>query len=54
MQLNADNLIELSETDKVKDIELDDTAKIMLRECLNMLAFEKDYYEREEKQKWNL
>lgn len=46
MQLNTDDLIELAETGKVKNIELDDMAKVVLHECLNMLNFEKRYYER--------
>lgn len=49
MQLNTDDLIELAETGKAKNIELDDMAKAVLHECLNMLKFEKDYYEREKK-----
>lgn len=47
--LSVGDLIELAETGKVRNIELDSTAKIVLHECLNMLKFEKDYYEREEK-----
>lgn len=63
MQLNTDDLIELAETGKVTRkcfdedskehsivlFELDDMAKIVLHECLYMLKFEKDYYEREKK-----
>lgn len=49
MQLNADDLIELAETGKTGNIELDSMAKIVFHECLNMLKFEKDYYEREKK-----
>lgn len=49
MQLNTDDLIELAETGKVKNIVLDKMAKKVLHECLNMLKFGKDYYEREEK-----
>lgn len=49
-RLSADDLIELAETGKVKNIVLDKMAKKVLHECLNMLKFEKDYYEREEKQ----
>lgn len=49
MQLNTDDLIELAETGKAKNIELGDMAKIVLHECLYMLKFEKDYYEREKK-----
>lgn len=46
MQLNTDDLIELAENGKIKDIELDEMAKIVLHECLYMLKFEKRYYER--------
>lgn len=49
MQLNTDNLIELAETGKTGEIELDSMAKAVFHECLNMLEFEVDYYEREEK-----
>ena len=49
MQLNIDDLIELAETGKIKNIELDDMAKAVLHECLYMLNFEKKYYEREKK-----
>lgn len=49
MQLNTDDLIELAETGKVKNIELADMAKAVLHECLYMLNFEKKYYEREKK-----
>lgn len=49
MQLNADDLIELAETGKTGNIELDSMAKVVLHECLNMLKFEADYYERKEK-----
>lgn len=49
MQLNTDDLIELAEKSETKNIELDDTAKVVLHECLNMLKFEKYYYEREKK-----
>lgn len=48
-QLTTDELIELAETGKVRNIVLDSMAKIVLHECLNMLKFEKYYYEREEK-----
>ena len=48
-KLTTDELIELAETGKVRNIVLDSTAKIVLHECLNMLEFEADYYEREEK-----
>ena len=64
MQLNTDDLIKLAENGKITEaywwdnyeqryfpikIELDDMAKIVLHECLYMLKFEKDYYEREKK-----
>ena len=48
-KLTADELIELAETGEVRNIVLDSMSKIMLHECLNMLKFEKDYYEREKK-----
>ena len=32
-----------------EEIELDSMAKRVLHECLSMLKFEADYYEREEK-----
>ena len=46
MQLSTDDLIELAETGKVKSIELDSMAKVVLHECSNMLEFEKKYDER--------
>ena len=49
MQLNTDDLIELAETGKTRNIVLDSMAKVVLHECLHMLEFEADYYEREEK-----
>ena len=49
MQLNADDLIELAETGKTGNIELDSMAKVVLHECLNMLKFEKRYYEKGKK-----
>lgn len=49
MQLSVGDLIELAETGKTGNIELDSMAATVLHECLNMLEFEKDYYEREEK-----
>ena len=49
MRLSVGDLIELAETGKTGNIELDSMAKIVLHECLNMLKFEKYYYEREEK-----
>lgn len=51
MQLSVDDLIELAETGKTGNIELNSVAKVVLHECLNMLKFEKYYYEREEKRK---
>ena len=48
-KLTTDELIELAETGKVRNIVLDSMAKIVLHECLYMLKFEKDYYEKEEK-----
>lgn len=44
MQLNTDDVIKLAETGKVKDIELDDTAKAVLGACVYMLNFAKDCY----------
>ena len=52
-KLTTDELIELAETGKVRNIVLDSTAKTVLHECLNMLEFEADYYERERKRKEN-
>ena len=49
MQLSVGDLIELAETGKTGNIELDSMAKVVLHECLNMLEFEADYYEREKK-----
>ena len=49
MQLSVGDLIELAETGKTGNIELDSMAKVVLHECSNMLKFEKDYYEREKK-----
>lgn len=49
MQLSIGDLIELAETGKTGNIELDSMAKIVLHECLYMLNFEKKYYEREKK-----
>lgn len=48
-KLTTDELIELAETGKVRNIVLDSMAQVVLHECLNMLKFEKDYYEREKK-----
>ena len=52
--LSVGDLIELAETGKTGNIELDSMAKVVLHECLNLLNFEKDYYEREKKRnaKW--
>lgn len=49
MQLSVGDLIELAEAGKVRNIVLDSMAKTVLHECLNMLNFEKKYYEREKK-----
>lgn len=49
VQLSVDDLIELAETGKTGNIELDSMAANVLRECSNMLEFEADYYERERK-----
>ena len=50
MQLSVGDLIELAETGKTGNIVLDSMAKVVLRECSNMLEFEANYYEREQKQ----
>lgn len=47
--LSVGDLIELAETGKTGNIELDSMAATVLRECSNMLEFEADYYERERK-----
>lgn len=47
--LSVGDLIELAETGKTGNIEFNSMAKIVFHECLNMLKFEKDYYEREKK-----
>lgn len=44
MELNTDDLIELAETGKVRNIELDDMAKAVLGECAYMMNFERDCY----------
>ena len=49
VKLSVGDLIELAETGKTGNIELDSMAKIVLYECSNMLEFEADYYEREKK-----
>ena len=51
MQLSVGDLIELATFGRTTSIELDSVAKTVLHECLNMLEFEKDYYERERKRK---
>ena len=50
-KLTTDELIKLAETGKVRNIVLDSMAATVLHECLNMLEFEADYYERERKRK---
>ena len=49
MQLSVGDLIELAETGKTGNIELDSMAATVFRDCSNMLEFEADYYEREKK-----
>ena len=49
MRLNTDDLIELAETGKVRNIVLDSMAATVFNDCLNMLKFEADYCERERK-----
>ena len=49
MQLSVGDLIELAETGKTRNIVLDSMAKVVLHECLNMLEFEAEYYEKERK-----
>ena len=49
MQLSVGDLIELAETGKTGNVELDSMVKVVLHECLNMLEFEADYYEKEQK-----
>lgn len=51
MQLSTDDLIKLAATGNVKNIVLDDMAKEVFHDCLSMLRFEKDYYEREKKRR---
>ena len=51
MQLSVGDLIELAETGKTGNIVLDSMAATVFRDCLNMLEFEADYYERERKRK---
>ena len=50
-RLTTDELIELAETGKTGNIVLDSMAATVFRDCLNMLEFEADYYERERKRK---
>lgn len=52
--LSVGDLIELAETGKIKNIELDDMAKVVLHECLYMLKFEKRYYEKGKNKKWKI
>ena len=47
--LSVGDLIELAETGKTGNIELDSMAATVFRDCLNMLEFEADYYESERK-----
>lgn len=47
--LSVGDLIELAETGKTGNIELDSMAATVFRDCSNMLEFEADYYERERK-----
>ena len=49
MQLSVGDLIELAETGKTGNIELDSMAQVVLHECLSMLKFEKRYYEKGKK-----
>ena len=51
VQLNTDDLIELAETGKVRNIELDDMAKEVFSECAYMLNFEKNCYLKGKKNK---
>ena len=51
MQLSVGDLIELATFGRTVGIELDSMASTVLHECLNMLKFEADYYERERKRK---
>ena len=53
MRLSVGDLIELAETGKTGNIELDSMAATVFRDCSNMLEFEADYYERERKRKEN-
>lgn len=49
--LSVRDLIELAETGKTGNIELDSMAATVFRDCSNMLEFEADYYERKRKRK---
>lgn len=49
--LSVGDLIELAETGKVKNIELDDMAKEVFSECAYMLKFEKNCYLKGKKDK---
>lgn len=49
--LSIGDLIELAETGKTGNIELDSTVATVFHDCLSMLKFEADYYERERKRK---
>lgn len=46
VELKADDLIELAKTGKTKNIELDEMGKVVFKNCLGVLDFEKDCYER--------
>lgn len=50
-RLTTDELIELAETGKVKNIKLDDMAKEVFNECAYMLNFEKNCYLKGKKNK---
>lgn len=50
-RLSIGDLIELAETGKTGNIELDSMAKAVFSDCLNMLEFEADYYEKERKRR---
>lgn len=49
--LSVSDLIELAETGKTGNIELNSMAATVFRDCSNMLEFEADYYERERKRR---
>lgn len=46
IQLTTDDLIELAKTGETKNIELDEMGKVVFKNCLGVLDFEKDCYER--------